>query len=57
MAFFRWFRAKEDLLATGGALSPAALLLPAVQADNHLEVALGQGDGIHGRGLNATSAE
>ena len=57
MAFLRWFRAKEDLLAAGRALSPAALLLAAIQADNHLEVTLGQGDGIHGRGLDASSAE
>jgi hypothetical protein len=50
VAFFRRLRAKVDLpLPTTGPLGPAALRLSAVQANDHPQMLLRQGDGINRR--------
>jgi hypothetical protein len=49
VAFFARLRAEEYLFASGGPLGTTALFLPAVQANDHLQVPLGQGNRIDRR--------
>src|SRR5262249_10037153 len=44
---------EEDLLPPGGPLRPAALVLAAVEADDHAQVPLRQEDAVHRRPVHA----
>ena len=57
VAFLTRLGPQKNLFTAAGAVGPAALFLPAVEANDHAEMALRQGDGVHGRLLDAAGAQ